>query len=544
MKQFLFLALLLVTTGAYAGHKFPEVRHVVLIGIDGVSAEAFQYSPTPVMDKMARAGSLSLKTRGVMPTVSAPNWATILSGAGPEQHGVTSNNWSLKKPGFEATVHDEKGYFTSIFTLIRQQRPLANTAMFYDWDWLGTYVNQDLIDTMSYLPGFRAVTDAASSYIARQKPYFTFVYYGHPDEIGHEKGFNTSEYYQAITEIDGEIGRLIDSVKYAGIYDNTVFIIVSDHGGKGHGHGGESMIELEVPWMISGPGIRQNAVLQEPNDLSNTAPVIAILLGLQLPVEWTGRPVAEAFLRNKQYNKKNFAGYVSKPMCSVNNGIYLEPQTAALSSTMENAEIRYTLDGTIPDRKSRKYIEPVILASSVTLTSVAFSENSRSEPAVIKVNVVKGIRDINLAEAPSSKYPGQGAPGLVDGVRGPDDYFDGAWMGFEEKNIDATIDFGKKRDITSIGIEFLQQPKSWIFLPEVIEYYISPDGVNWELTGDLKPADADGSLQSGPVTLKRNFDLIITRYLRIKVKNIGACPEGHPGAGQKAWLFISEVTVE
>ena len=70
-------------------------KRVILIGIDGVSAEGFQYSNTPVMNSLISKGAISLKTRGVMPTVSAPNWATILSGAGPEQHGVTSNNWSL-----------------------------------------------------------------------------------------------------------------------------------------------------------------------------------------------------------------------------------------------------------------------------------------------------------------------------------------------------------------------------------------------------------------------------------------------------------------
>ena len=66
-------------------------KRLILIGIDGVSAEGFQYSNTPEINKLISQGVISLKTRGVMPTVSAPNWATILSGAGPEQHGVTSN---------------------------------------------------------------------------------------------------------------------------------------------------------------------------------------------------------------------------------------------------------------------------------------------------------------------------------------------------------------------------------------------------------------------------------------------------------------------
>ncbi|MFH0992637.1 MAG: hypothetical protein V1799_21785 [bacterium] len=33
------------------------------------------------------------------------------------------------------------------------------------------------------------------------------------------------------------------------------------------------------------------------------------------------------------------------------------------------------------------------------------------------------------------------------------------------------------------------------------------------------------------------------RHFRIRAKNIGVCPEGHPGAGGKAWLFLDEIVV-
>ena len=134
-KLFLILLCLLLAMHSSPAQTDP-VKRVILIGIDGVSAEGLQYSDTPVIDSLIRQGTLSLKTRGVMPTVSAPNWASILSGAGPEQHGVTSNDWSLSNQGFDPTVKDADGYFATLFTLIRQQKPTAVTAMFYDWNWL------------------------------------------------------------------------------------------------------------------------------------------------------------------------------------------------------------------------------------------------------------------------------------------------------------------------------------------------------------------------------------------------------------------------
>lgn len=544
MKTISLLALMLAGIFAYGQVKPTMVQHVILIGIDGVSAEAFQYASTPFLDELAAHGALSLKTRGVMPTVSAPNWATILSGAGPEQHGVTSNNWSLKKPGFQPTVHDKDGYFTSIFSLIRKQRPLANTAMIFDWEWLGTYINRKDADTLMFVEGTQQITNTAASYIVQNKPYFTFVYYGHPDETGHEKGFNTEDYYRAIGEVDGEIGRLIDSVKYAGIYETTVFIVTSDHGGIGFGHGGESMIEITVPWIISGPGVRKNIVLQDPNNLENTAPTIADVLNLVRPVEWTGMPVREALLKYRSFNKRSFSSYIPKPLCSVKDGIYLTPQTATLSSKINNAVIRYTLDGTVPDQKSRKYTEPVVLATHITLTAVAMTGNVSSEPAIVKVNVVKGINSVKLVNEPSPRYPGRGAMGLFDGDKGSADYTDNAWMGYEADDFEVQVDFGRKRDIKRIGVEVLQQPADWIFLPSLIEYYSSEDGSHWQPMGELDPAIIDDIRQNGPVSLNRSFSLTTTRYLRVIAKNTGTCPPGHPGAGQKAWLFISEITVD
>jgi len=295
-------------------------KHVILIGIDGVSAEAFQYASTPVINRLISQGAISLKTRGVMPTVSAPNWATILSGAGPEQHGVTANSWSLANQGFDPTVKDADGYFTSIFTLIRKQLPKAFTAMFYDWEWLGSFVNKKYISKEQYVQGHVMITSVALNYIRKEKPIFTFIYYGLPDETGHSKGFNTLEYYQSITDIDTEIGKIIAGLKESKLAESTTILITSDHGGIGPGHGGESMLEIEVPWIISGPGVSKNMLLESPNDLANTAPTIAKVLGLKAPAEWIGKPVNEAF-GVKTSSPKNSI-YIPKPWCSREDGAF------------------------------------------------------------------------------------------------------------------------------------------------------------------------------------------------------------------------------
>lgn len=72
-------------------------------------------------------------------------------------------------------------------------------------------------------------------------------------------------------------------------------MIVADHGGIGTGHGGESMLELEVPWIIRGPGVIKDRMIAQPVNIYDTAPSIASLFHLEQPYEWIGRPVLAAF---------------------------------------------------------------------------------------------------------------------------------------------------------------------------------------------------------------------------------------------------------
>ena len=74
----------------------------------------------------------------------------------------------------------------------------------------------------------------------------------------------------------------------------AVVLITADHGGVGKKHGGESMDELEIPWIISGPGVRTGEI-KGPVNQFDTAATVAYLLGLQTAPCWIGRTISEAF---------------------------------------------------------------------------------------------------------------------------------------------------------------------------------------------------------------------------------------------------------
>ncbi|WP_290708811.1 alkaline phosphatase family protein, partial [Flavihumibacter sp. CACIAM 22H1] len=83
-------------------NKAPEgIEHVIVIGIDGFSASGLKKAKAPVLDSLLQVGAYSTSVRTVLPTVSSPNWASLLQGAGPEQHGITDNDWELNDHNLE-----------------------------------------------------------------------------------------------------------------------------------------------------------------------------------------------------------------------------------------------------------------------------------------------------------------------------------------------------------------------------------------------------------------------------------------------------------
>ena len=96
------------------------------------------------------------------------------------------------------------------------------------------------------------------------------------------------EYIQSIEEADTQIGLFLDKLKKEGLYEDTHFLFLSDHGGINYGHGGLTPDEMIVPWGITGPGIRKGEKLTEPNNTVNTAATILRLFKVKQPLSWTG----------------------------------------------------------------------------------------------------------------------------------------------------------------------------------------------------------------------------------------------------------------
>ncbi len=265
--------------------------HFVVIGVDGLSIDGIHNTHSAHLHALLEKAAWTLEARAVMPTLSSPNWESIITGAAPEQHGITSNGYLKEKVELKPVCVDAAGKFPTIFQILRDQRPGSRIAVFHDWEGFADLLEKSAPDVLQHEGGPRKTTDAAVRYWNGNHPELMFVHLDNVDHAGHEYGWGTREYYAAVEEADLYIGRLLEALLAT---PDTFVLITSDHGGKGRGHGGNTMGEIQIPWILDGPGVAQGKI-SAPINTFDTAVTIAWVFGLTTPDCWIGRPVLAAF---------------------------------------------------------------------------------------------------------------------------------------------------------------------------------------------------------------------------------------------------------
>lgn len=271
-----------------------DVQTVIIFAVDGLGANVLRAKMPPHFREFQRESAYSLEARGVMPTVTFPNFASMLSGAGPEQHGVTSNDWRPDKFTIAPSCRGEGGHFPTIFGLLRQQRPAAKLGMFFDGDGFPFIVEEGVPNKIGEGHGPDATLAMALEYITSAKPALIFLHVDLMDHAGHTEGWESPAYDEALNHCDRLLGQLMERLRDTKMLATTVVLISADHGGVGKRHGGNSMTEIEIPWLLRGPGVAAGRQLTIPVNTFDTASTIAELFGLHQPPCWIGRPVKEA----------------------------------------------------------------------------------------------------------------------------------------------------------------------------------------------------------------------------------------------------------
>ena len=141
-----------------------------------------------------------------------------------------------------------------------------------------------------------------------------------------------------------------------------------------------------------------------------------------------------------------------------------------------------------------------------------------------------------------TKFSSQYNAKLNDGKRGTLNHRDSNWQGYHGVDFDATIDLGVKTEVSKISSSFLQNQSAWIFFPNEVDFQISKDGINFISVEKFK----EKTVMDPAYKVKdfvHKFSKREIRFVKVKAKNIGLCPEWHPGAGNRGWLFVDEIVI-
>jgi len=132
------------------------------------------------------------------------------------------------------------------------------------------------------------------------------------------------------------------------------------------------MAEMEIPWIVSGPGVKAGHVLRAAIDTYDTSATALVALGHELPPFWVGRAVASAFTGGPDPNMQ-VPQFAASPRLSPADGYFMDT-SPTVSITAREGEVRYTLDGAIPTMASSRYEGPFTLATSAIVTAAAFTD--------------------------------------------------------------------------------------------------------------------------------------------------------------------------
>ncbi|MDO4975845.1 MAG: LTA synthase family protein [Eubacteriales bacterium] len=269
----------------------------------------------------------------------------------------------------------EQGYSTMAFH--GYVKTFWNRDEAYKNQGIQRYYSQDDFD-MTEISGF-GLTDkkmfrqAVDILKTKQEPFFSYMItltnhipYDMPQELAsltlkeEDKNTTFGRYLQTIRYTDEAIGELIEELKEAGLYDNTMIAFYGDHQGLnketpevqrsmtrylGKEYGFDEM--LKIPLVIHIPGMGESKTITTVGGEIDTMPTLANLMGLELPQPYVlGHDLLntkEGFLAQISYiGKGSFIDGSSEQIFeigkdgSVENGqVYHIPDGSSMNLNME-----------------------------------------------------------------------------------------------------------------------------------------------------------------------------------------------------------------
>lgn len=270
---------------------------------------------TPALDGLARRGVVWERARTPAP-LTLPTHASLFTGLYPAEHGLRSNGLGSLPKALPTLAErlGAAGYDTGAFIaafVLEHKFGLGRGFAFYDDDLPaaspGTTSAGHAAERQR---DGRLVVEAALDWLnrPRRRPFFCWVHFYDPHhpysprtaEFGDR--FEKRPYDGEIAHVDQQVQRLLDALQHQGVADETLVIVVGDHG-EGLGDHGErehglTLYDhgLQVPWIWAGPQIVAGHRISQPVCLIDLTPTLLDYLQLPALTKCSGRSLLPGLL--------------------------------------------------------------------------------------------------------------------------------------------------------------------------------------------------------------------------------------------------------
>lgn len=240
-------------------------KHLIVISIDSLNSQDFnRIINLSGFSEIIKNGSYAKEVVGIYPSLTYPSHASIITGTYPDKHGLFTNE--IMEPGVKRQDWYWYRKYIKVPTLcdIAKKANMKIANVF--WPVMaGAKIDYNCPEIWTVKPGENQIikslksgspifllnitrkfgkmlngveepnldnfsTEAIGYVIKAKKPNLVLLHLNEVDHTRHKLGFNAPELDEVFLRMNDRINKIINSVKEAGIYEDTAFVILGDHG--------------------------------------------------------------------------------------------------------------------------------------------------------------------------------------------------------------------------------------------------------------------------------------------------------------------------
>lgn len=273
-------------------HQSATISRVIVVVLDGLRPDAIETFNLTHIRHLMRLGASTMRATTVAPSVTAAAMTSLMMGVHPEVHGLRSDRFHIPAtrdelfPLSRVLADADIPTFAFIRELPFLTRPLARR------------IAKRLGVTNATFRGKTApsILVEARHALQTEPRGFFLLHWADADHAGHEHGWMSDAYREAAKKLDASLG-LLAALTNVTTDPSTLLIALADHGGGGHvpnDHDSEHPLDRTIPMLLCGGSVVRGQ-LAPGTTLVDVPATVLHAFGVDLPVNYAGRPLIEAF---------------------------------------------------------------------------------------------------------------------------------------------------------------------------------------------------------------------------------------------------------